>query len=105
MRCCIDEELDRARKNFQDIQIPCSHAIRAICDLKQSRINDYIHESYFVSTYKAMYEAFLMPIEMEGLSEDSDCEACGISSRKGRISKKRKHSNLSRPSKRSNSCS
>ena len=39
------------------------------------------------------------------LLEDSDCGPCNLKSRRGRIPKKRKHTNQSRPSKRANACS
>ncbi len=77
-------------KDFQDIQIPCRHAIAAIQEFKYA-INDFIHEAYFITSYKATYRAFFTSINMENLLEDSDCEACNIKSRRGRIPKKRKH--------------
>src|SRR5436190_14976987 len=39
------------------------------------------------------------------LLEDSDCGPCNLKSRRGRILKKRKYVNQSRPSKRANACS
>src|SRR5215471_7381935 len=79
-------------KNFQDIQIPCRRAIAAICEFKYA-IHDFIHEAYFITSYKAIYEAFFTSLDIEGLSDDSDCEACNIKTRRGCISKKRKHAN------------
>ena len=56
-------------------------------------------------SYKATYKASFTPINIENLSNDSDCEACNIQSRQGRRPKKRKHINRSQPSKRANTCS
>ncbi len=90
--------------DFQDILIPCCHAIAAIRELKYAA-NDFVHEAYFTSKYKALYEAPFTPIDMENLLDDSDCEACNIQSRRGRIAKIRKHTNQSRSPKRANTCS
>ena len=38
----------------------------------------FIHEAYFIISYKATYEASFIPIEMANLPDDSDCEACGM---------------------------
>ena len=91
-------------KDFQDIQIPCRHAIAAIWELKYA-VNDFIHDAYFITSYRATYEASFKPINMEELSDNSDCEPCNIQSRRGRIPKKRKHRNRSQPSKQANTCS
>src|SRR5215471_11030201 len=91
-------------KDFQDIQIPCRHAIAVICKFGYA-IHDFIHEAYFITSYKATYEASFTPLNIESLSDDSDCEACNIKTRRGRIPKKRKHANRARPSKRANMCS
>ncbi len=72
---------------FQDIHISCQHAIAAIHELKYA-INDFIHEAYFIISYKAIYKASFTPIDIENLSDDSDCKACNIKTRRGRISKK-----------------
>ena len=78
-------------KDFKDIQIPCRHIIAAIRELKYA-VNDFIHEAYFLTSYKATYKASFIPINME-LLEDSDCGPCNLKSRRGRIPKKRKHTN------------
>lgn len=74
-------------KDFQDIQIPCRHAIAAINQYSYST-NDFIHKAYYITSYRATYEASFTPIDMENLLEDSDCEACNLKSRRGRIPKK-----------------
>src|SRR5204862_6102896 len=84
-------------KNFKNIQIPCRHAIAAIQEFKYA-VNDFIHEAYYITSYKATYQASFPPISME-LSDDSDCGLCNVRSRRGRIPKKRKHYSQSRPAK------
>jgi hypothetical protein len=78
--------------DFQNLHIPCRHAIAAIRELKYA-VNDFIHEAYFITSYKATYKASFTPINIENLSDDSDCGACDIKTRRGRIPKKRKHAN------------
>src|SRR5436190_16061582 len=75
-------------KDFDNIQIPCRHAIAAIQEFKYV-INDFIHEAYYITSYKATYQASFSPISME-LSDDSDCGSCNLQSRRGHIPKKRK---------------
>ena len=75
-------------KDFEDIQIPCRHAIAAIREFKYA-VNDFIHEAYYITSYKATYQASFPPISME-LSDDSDCGPCSVRSRRDRIPKKRK---------------
>jgi hypothetical protein len=58
-------------------------------------VNDFIYDSYFITSYKATYDASFIPITIGELSDNSDCEACDIQSRRGQISKKRKHINRS----------
>ena len=84
-------------KDFEDIQIPCRHAIAAIREFKYA-VNDFIHEAYYITSYKATYQASFPPISME-LSDDSDCGPCSVWSRRGHISKKRKRYSRSRPAK------
>src|SRR5436190_17743380 len=91
-------------KDFKDIQIPCRHAIAAIREFKYA-INDFIHEAYYITSYKATYQASFPPINMEELSDDSDCGPCSLRSRRGHIPKKRKRQSRSRPAKRANACS
>ena len=79
-------------KDFQDIQIPCRHAMAAIQEFKYA-IDDFVHEGYFITSYKAAYKSSFLPIDMANLSDDSDCEACNIRPRRGRIPRKRKHTN------------
>ena len=43
-------------------------------------VNDFIHETYLITSYKATYEASFAPINMENLLKNSDCEACNIQS-------------------------
>src|SRR5436189_1148134 len=90
-------------KDFEDIQIPCRHAIAAIREFKYA-VNDFIHEAYYITSYKATYQASFPPINME-LLDDSDCGPCSLRSRRGRIPKKRKHYSRSQPAKRANACS
>ena len=80
-------------KDFKDIQIPCRHAIAAINQYSYST-NDFIHEAYYITSYKATYQASFTPISIE-LSDDSDCGPCNLKSCRGRIPKKRKHANQS----------
>src|SRR5436190_15305009 len=75
-------------KNFENIQIPCRHAITAIQEFKYA-INDFIHETYYITSYKAIYQASFPPISME-LLDDSDCEPCSVRSHRNHIPKKRK---------------
>ena len=88
-------------KDFKNIQIPCRHAIAAIREFKYA-VNDFIHEAYYITSYKATYQASFPPISME-LSDDFDCGPCNLRSRRGRIPKKRKR--RSQPTKRANTCS
>ncbi len=83
---------------FQNIHISCQHAIAAIHELKYV-INDFIHEAYFIISYKATYKASFTLIDIESLSDDSDCKACNIKTHQGHISKKQKHANQSQPAK------
>ena len=43
---------NRSCKDFQDFQIPCRHAITSIREFGYA-INDFIHEAYFITSYKA----------------------------------------------------
>src|SRR5436190_20226260 len=90
-------------KDFKNIQIPCRHVIAAIREFKYA-VNDFIHEAYYIISYKIIYQASFPSISME-LLDDSDCEPCSVRSRRDRISKKRKRYSRSRPTKRANACS
>ncbi len=61
-------------KNFQNIQISCRHAIVAIQKFKYA-VNDFIHEAYFIISYKITYEGSFTSVNMK-LSDDSDCGLC-----------------------------
>src|SRR5436190_22866131 len=65
-------------KDFENIQIPCRHAIAVIWEFKYA-VNDFIHEAYYITSYKATYQASLIPVNME-LLEDSDCGPCNLKS-------------------------
>ena len=62
---------------FQNIHISCQHAIAVIRELKYA-VNDFIHEAYFIISYKAIYKASFTFIDIESLSDDSDCKTCNI---------------------------
>jgi len=83
---------------FQNIHISCWHAITAIHELKYV-INDFIHEVYFITSYKAIYKTSFTFIDIENLSDDSDCKTYNIKTHQGCISKKQKHANQSQSSK------
>jgi hypothetical protein len=91
-------------KDFQNIQISCRHAIAAIHKLNYA-VNDFIHEAYFITIYKAIYNIFFIFIDTENLSDHSDDEVCTTQLRRGRIFKKYKHTNQSQSLQQSNSCS
>ena len=40
-------------------------------------VNDFIHEAYYITSYKATYQASFTPVNME-LSDDFDYEPCNL---------------------------
>jgi hypothetical protein len=81
---------------FQDLLIPCRHAIAAIRDFNCD-IDDYISELYFTSSYKETYKMATAPIRWDDLipNKGGDCEPPQWkdeedTEKRGRPAKKRK---------------